>query len=126
MSKDTQYLTPLQMLERLNQAIVESGIDQMVIEREPVDIFRSLLKEWFISKDSSWQAKAESEIFVLLLQKHSLTQLQKAMRKVYNETLELSMAHRSLTAWTRRELEQEFQRIQNIVEQAVLKQKGFG
>lgn len=126
MSKDTQYLTPLQMLERLNQAIVESGIDQMVTEREPVDIFRSLLKEWFISKDSSWQAKAESEIFVLLLQKHSLTQLQKAMRKVYNETLELSMAHRSLTAWTRRELEQEFQRIQNIVEQAVLKQKGFG
>lgn len=126
MSKDTQYLTPLQMLERLNQAIVESGIDQMITEREPVDIFRSLLKEWFISKDSSWQAKTESEIFVLLLQKHSLTQLQKAMRKVYNETLELSMAHRSLTAWTRRELEQEFQRIQNIVEQAVLKQKGFG
>lgn len=126
MSKDTQDLTTLQMLERINQAIADSGIDQIHAERKPVDIFRRLVGDWYISKDSSWQNKDESEILPLLVQKHTLAQLQKAIRKIYSETLELSMAHQTLSAWTRRELEQEFLRMQTLIENNNSKHKDFG
>lgn len=117
MNEDTRNLTALQMLAQLNRAIDESGIHVMHTKREPLGIFQALLQDWYISKELPWADKEDEEVFALLLKKHPLNQLQKEVKKLYNEALELSTAHKTLTIWTRRELDQYFLRVQQLLGQ---------
>ncbi len=45
-------------------------------------------------------------------------ELQAALRGIFNEAMQLSNAHGTLSIWTRRELDQELRRLQSLVEQA--------
>ncbi len=126
MSEDTRNLTALQMLDQLNRAIEESGINETHTKREPLEIFRNLLQNWYVGKDLSWADKEDDEVFALLLKKYPLHQLQKELKKIYNETLELSTARKTLTIWTRRELDQHFQRVQQLLGQERQEKRSLG
>lgn len=126
MSEDTRNLTALQMLAQLNRAIEETGLHEMHKQRQPLEIFNNLLQDWYLSKELSFEGKNDNEIFIQLLKKNSLSTLQKEVKRLYNEALELSTAHRTLTVWTRRELDQYFQTVQQLLEQGKHKKQSSG
>lgn len=126
MSEDTRNLTALQMLAQLNRAIEETGLHEMHKQRQPLEIFNNLLQDWYLSKELSFEGKNDNEIFIQLLKKNSLSTLQKEVKRLYNEALELSTAHRTLTVWTRRELDQYFQTVQQLLEQGKHRKQSSG
>lgn len=126
MSEDTRNLTALQMLAQLNRAIEETGLHEMHKQRQPLEIFHNLLQDLYLSKELSLEGKDDGEIFRQLLKKNSLSALQKEVKRLYSEALELSTAHRTLTVWTRRELDQYFQTVQQLLEQGKHKKQSSG
>ncbi len=126
MIEDTRNLTALQMLAQLNQAIEEAGLHETHKQRQPLEIFHNLLQDWYLSKELPFEGKNDNEIFIQLLKKNSLSTLQKEVKRLYNEALELSTAHRTLTVWTRRELDQYFQTVQQLLEQGKHKKQSSG
>lgn len=126
MNEDTRNLTALQMLDRLNQAIEESGIHEMHEQRQPLALFQGLLNDWYLSKGISIQGKSEAEVFADLLKHHPLNRLQKDSKRLYFEAIELSRAHKTLTVWTRRELDQYYQQVQSWLEQGKAKKRTSG
>jgi len=126
MIEDTRNLTALQMLAQLNRAIEETGLHETHKQRQPLEIFHNLLQDWYLSKELPFEGKNDNEIFIQLLKKNSLSTLQKEVKRLYNEALELSTAHRTLTVWTRRELDQYFQTVQQLLEQGKHKKQSSG
>src|SRR5690554_6424038 len=126
MIEDTRNLTALQMLAQLNRAIEETGILETDKKSQPLKIFRNLWQDWYLRKELPFEGKNDNEIFIQLLKKNSLSTLQKEVKRLYNEALELSTAHRTLTVWTRRELDQYFQTVQQLLEQGKHKKQSSG
>ncbi len=117
MAADSPVPTPLQMLARVNEALAESGLQEHKAAREPLPLFRELLLDWFLCQDIPEGELSDDTIIAELLQRLSAVEIQAALRGIFEEAIQLSSAHGTLSVWTRRELDQELRRLQSLIEQ---------
>jgi len=112
--------TSLQMLERINAALADSGLQDARTVRDPLPLFRELLEDWYLSQDlpQTDGDGRDDQAMVWLLERQTAVELQAALRDIFNEAIQLSNAHGTLSIWTRRELDQELRRLQQLVAQA--------
>lgn len=110
--------SPLQVLARFNEALSQSGLNEHRAAREPVPLFRELLQEWYVSQDTGSADLCDDTVLPLLLARDGLVALQHSLRQVFDEAVQLSSAHGTLSIWTRRELDQSLQQLLGILEQA--------
>lgn len=112
--------TSLQMLERINAALADSGLQDARTVRDPLPLFRELLEDWYLSQDlpQTDGDGRDGQAMVWLLERQTAVELQAALRDIFNEAIQLSNAHGTLSIWTRRELDQELRRLQQLVAQA--------
>ncbi len=112
--------TSLQMLERINAALAESGLQDARTVRDPLPLFRELLEDWYLSQDvpQTDGDGRDEQAMVWLSERQTAVELQAALRDIFNEAIQLSNAHGTLSIWTRRELDQELRRLQQLVAQA--------
>lgn len=109
--------SPQEVLARINAALAESGLKNHKAVREPLPLFKHLLQEWYLGLGVPNSNGNESEIYSWLLSKRSLQDVQTHLRSIFNEAITLSNAHGTLSAWSRRDLDQEMRRLQKIVEE---------
>lgn len=113
--------SPLQMLARVNEALEASGLAAPDTQREPLPLFRELFLEWSVCQHPDAAELGDEVLIVRLLQDSSSVELQAVLRSIFNEAIQLSNAHGTLTIWTRRELDQELRRWQNLIEHEQLR-----
>lgn len=120
MAENPPVPTSLQMLERINAALAESGLQDARTVRDPLPLFRELLEDWYLSQDvpQTDGDGRDDQAMVWLLERQTAVELQAALRDIFNEAIQLSNAHGTLSIWTRRELDQELRRLQQLVAQA--------
>lgn len=120
MAENPPVPTSLQMLERINAALAESGLQDARTVRDPLPLFRELLEDWYLSQDvpQTDGDGRDEQAMVWLLEQQTAVELQAALRDIFNEAIQLSNAHGTLSIWTRRELDQELRRLQQLVAQA--------
>jgi hypothetical protein len=110
--------SPQEILARINSALAESGLKNHKAVREPLPLFKHLLQEWHLGVGIPKIEADEAEIYAWLLSKRSLQDVQTHLRSIFNEAITLSNAHGTLSAWSRRDLDQEMRRLQKVVEAA--------
>lgn len=109
-------LTPsTQILARLNAALEESGLSEHGAVRDPLPLFRQLWQEWLLNHDIDNTINDDDAIGEVLKVKSAVA-LQSMLRSIFEETVQLSSAHGTLSVWTRRELDQELRRLQAVIE----------
>lgn len=120
MAENPPVPTSLQMLERINAALADSGLQDPRTVRDPLPLFRELLEDWYLSQDvpQTDGDGRDEQAMVWLLEQQTAVELQAALRDIFNEAIQLSNAHGTLSIWTRRELDQELRRLQQLVAQA--------
>ncbi|UZK02789.1 hypothetical protein [Venatoribacter cucullus] len=110
--------TSMQMLARINEALAESGLSEPKTVRDPLPLFRELLQDWYLCQELPAGEYTDEQAIASLLEQQTAVELQAALRGIFNEAMQLSNAHGTLSIWTRRELDQELRRLQSLVEQA--------
>lgn len=115
--------SPMEMLARVNEALAESGLQSHKAPRDPLPLFRELLLDWYACQDLPAGQLSDEQAVALLLQSQSAVELQAAVRGVFEEAIQLSSAHGTLSVWTRRELDQDVRRLQNLIEQEQLRRE---
>ena len=105
---------PSEVLAQVNAALVAAGLDSKP-SREPLPLFKQLLNDWLYSHCVSEDLKELDQIKQLLVEMDA-NRIKKALNAIYTDALALSTAQGTLTIWTRRELDTEYQRLQNLVD----------
>lgn len=120
MTGDSPVLSPQQMLARVNEALAEAGLNEHKAVRDPLPLFRELLLDWYACQDLQTADLSDDDAIRLLLQTMSPVELQASLRNIFEEAIQLSSAHGTLSVWTRRELDHELRRLQSLIEQQQL------
>ena len=120
MTGDSPVLSPQQMLARVNEALAEAGLNEHKAVRDPLPLFRELLLDWYACQDLQAADLSDDDAIRLLLQTMSPVELQASLRSIFEEAIQLSSAHGTLSVWTRRELDHELRRLQSLIEQQQL------
>lgn len=104
MQTDTPMPSPLQIMAQVDDALRLSGLATQDVERNPLPLFRQLLNEWAAFHDVGVEIELEEQV-LLLRQRLSERTVSGALRRVYEEAMQLSRAHGSLTVMRQRELD---------------------
>lgn len=114
MAAENTVPSPAHILAKINAALAESGLKHHKAVREPLPLFRYLLQEWYSNLEM--ENASEEAIFFALIEKHHIAEVQANLRSIFNEAINLSSAHGTLSAWTRKEIDQEMRRMQGLLE----------
>ncbi|UXD86594.1 hypothetical protein [Thalassolituus hydrocarboniclasticus] len=117
MSAEPSAPSPLQVLARVNRALEDAGLSETRAQREPLPLFSELLNDWFVCQNLNEQQLEWSVALPLLLHTMTAVELSESIRTVFEETLQLSRAHGTLSVWTHRDLENRFRSLLNDIEQ---------
>lgn len=113
-----------EVLAQINAALTAAGLDRKP-DREPLPLFKQLLSDWLYSHRIDENLKEIDQIKQLLAGLDA-GRIKKALNTIYTDALALSTAQGTLTIWTRRELDTEYQRLQNLVDNQRLNQQRQG
>lgn len=125
MRNDHSVPTPLEVIARIDQALIESGLGDKQIEREPLPLFSTLLDEWLTCQGIQLIASAGPDwdtIAFDLLRMMSAREVKESLRMILEETRQLCRAHGSLSVWNQRELDNHFRKMQHQVDAAASRQ----
>lgn len=125
MRNDHSVPTPLEVIARIDQALLESGLDDKQIEREPLPLFSTLLDEWLVCQGIRIKSSGQSDwddIAFDLLRTMSVREVKESLRMIWEETRQLCRAHGSLSVWNQRELDNRFRRMQQQIDAAASRQ----
>lgn len=111
MRNDSSVPTPLEVIARIDHALAESGLSEKQIEREPLPLFHTLLKEWLACQGITSEGEQDiqwPQIAPELLRMMSAREVKESLRTVWEETRQLCRAHNSLSVWNQRELDNRY------------------
>jgi hypothetical protein len=120
MADNHQIPTPLEVLARVDQALLDSGLSQPQVEREPIPLFETLLDEWLVCQgleEHILQQVEWSELLPELLGRVSACEVRESLRVIHEETSQLCRAHGSLNVWKQRELDTRVRVMINHIDQ---------